>query len=340
MITLNATSELLRIFQLYKRADKSCMEYLASLYQKHIFEKGIGLWNARQEDVENDPAFIKSVIQFLQYFNGICQKSFENNKLFLLACKEAYISTINFVAGKFTMVEILSVFVDTLQKPQSTAVGSQKLTEPEIENLLYETISIFSHLKAKDVYVELYRVHLSRRLLNSRSASYEMEMNYVSKLKINCGAQFTSKLEGMLFDLDLSDDKEIINELIGPSEVKLTVKVLSAGCWPRNNPLTNILLPPPMASLNSFYNNYYVTKHNGSRKLEFILSLGTVEIKCTSRNKVYDLTVATVQAIVIMFFNDHGANGEIIFDFQKLRNKPRLRTMFWKEHYTPWPIPK
>ena len=58
-------------------------------------------------------------------------------------------------------------------------------------------MALFDHLSDKDVFVEFYRVGLAKRLLHSRSVSEDAERSFVSKLKLNCGAQFTSNLEGV-----------------------------------------------------------------------------------------------------------------------------------------------
>ena len=65
----------------------------------------------------------------------------------------------------------------------------------------------------KDAFEEYYKRHLARRLLNQKSASDDSEKMMIrwkkqswrhgfqslvfSKLKSECGCQFTSKLEGM-----------------------------------------------------------------------------------------------------------------------------------------------
>ena len=64
-------------------------------------------------------------------------------------------------------------------------------------------MQMFSYLNDKDVFNEIYRNQLAKRLLNQRSASDEHERMMIGKLKLKCGAQFTSKLEGMLNDLSV-----------------------------------------------------------------------------------------------------------------------------------------
>ena len=47
---------------------------------------------------------------------------------------------------------------------------------------------------------------LAKRLLLGKSASVDAEKSMLSKLKQECGAGFTSKLEGMFKDMELSKD--------------------------------------------------------------------------------------------------------------------------------------
>ncbi len=60
--------------------------------------------------------------------------------------------------------------------------------------------------QGKDVFEAFYKKDLAKRLLLGRSASADAEKAMIGKLKAECGAQFTSKLEGMFKDTDLSRD--------------------------------------------------------------------------------------------------------------------------------------
>ena len=61
-------------------------------------------------------------------------------------------------------------------------------------------------LQGKDVFEAFYKKDLAKRLLLGRSASTDAEKNMITKLKTECGSQFTNKLEGMFKDTDLSRD--------------------------------------------------------------------------------------------------------------------------------------
>ena len=58
----------------------------------------------------------------------------------------------------------------------------------------------------KDVFEAFYKKDLSKRLLVGKSASADAEKSMLLKLKQECGAHFTSKLEGMFRDIEVSKD--------------------------------------------------------------------------------------------------------------------------------------
>lgn len=58
-----------------------------------------------------------------------------------------------------------------------------------------QTVQLFAYLTDKDLFAEIYRNQLAKRLLNQKSASDDMERVMIGKLKMKCGAQFTTKME-------------------------------------------------------------------------------------------------------------------------------------------------
>lgn len=55
----------------------------------------------------------------------------------------------------------------------------------------------FRFIHGKDVFEAFYKKDLAKRLLVGKSASVDSEKSMLSKLKAECGAAFTSKLEGI-----------------------------------------------------------------------------------------------------------------------------------------------
>jgi Cullin family len=62
------------------------------------------------------------------------------------------------------------------------------------------------YLQDKDLFERYYKQHLAKRLLSGRIASEAAEHAMLSKLKTECGYQFTSKLEAMFADVRTSAD--------------------------------------------------------------------------------------------------------------------------------------
>lgn len=69
-----------------------------------------------------------------------------------------------------------------------------------------KTITLFRFITEKDAFERYYKAHLARRLLLNRSVSDDAERGMIAKLRIECGFQFTKKLEGMFHDIKLSSD--------------------------------------------------------------------------------------------------------------------------------------
>lgn len=151
------------------------------------------------------------------------------------------------------------------------------------------------------------RTQLARRLLNDRSSSSDMEKFMISRLKMNCGSQFTSKMEGMLNDLAIgADHKADFAKYLSHksfSQCDFSVTVLTGGYWPTYTAYDSIVLPPPMGTCLQLFTEFYGEK-TSKRKLQWYHALGNATVKAIYGKKTYDFNVTTLQAVVIMAFND------------------------------------
>ena len=80
------------------------------------------------------------------------------------------------------------------------------LTVHALRTNCFEALLLLSLSSGKDVFEAFYKKDLAKRLLVGKSASVDAEKSMLSKLKQECGAAFTSKLEGMFKDMELSKD--------------------------------------------------------------------------------------------------------------------------------------
>ena len=76
----------------------------------------------------------------------------------------------------------------------------ERLSDEAIEETLEKVVRLLAYVSDKDLFGEFYRKKLSKRLLFDQSANDDHERSILAKLKHQCGAQFTSKMEGMVTD--------------------------------------------------------------------------------------------------------------------------------------------
>jgi cullin-4 len=119
-------------------------------------------------------------------------------------------------------------------------------------------------IHGKDVFEAFYKKDLAKRLLVGKSASVDCEKSMLSKLKAECGAGFTSKLEGMFKDMELSRDinsafrsyKDNLpsseSDAVAPNAIDLTVNVLSMAYWPTYQPM-EVNIPSEMARFQEVF---------------------------------------------------------------------------------------
>merc|ERR1711988_1610513 len=94
----------------------------------------------------------------------------------------------------------LALFCDFLMKK-----GLKAKSEDEVMTILSRVVSLFAHLKDKDIFLDFYKRALSKRLLNKLSVSNDAEDAFLARLKVECGHQAIQKLASMFTDMRLSD---------------------------------------------------------------------------------------------------------------------------------------
>jgi cullin 1 len=317
--------DLSRMYRLFSRITNG-LDPIAEIFRSHITDMGTEKIEqrlsrcegaAKDKETNDDPEFIKDLLSVHDKFLGVVSDRFCGNALFQKALKDAFVELVNREVGKFNTADLISSFCDRLLKTGS----SEKLSDDEVEEYLEKTVQLFSYLTDKDLFAEIYRNQLAKRLLNQRSASNDMERAMIGKLKLRCGAQFTAKMEGMLNDLaigtDLSQNFEKFcrenPDKTGLGKMEFGVQVLTAGHWPTYKTV-ELTLPKIMQRCTQVYKEYYDGKGQlSNRRLQWSYSLGNATIKGTfAKGKTYDIAVTTLQAVALLAFN--GDNLTISFE--------------------------
>lgn len=161
----------------------------------------------------------------------------------------------------------------------------------------------------KDIFEAFYKKDLAKRLLLAKSASQDAENSMISKLKMECGAAFTAKLEGMFKDIRLSQDLNISfkQHLLNnqPSQTfngDMNINILTVGYWPLF-PIYNVNLPEKMVKYQEIFQKFYTSTYNG-RKLQWQPNLGHCILRANFLHGAKELQVSLFQAIVLLLFNN------------------------------------
>ena len=273
-----------------------------------------------QSDEPGGPemAFVRRVVELHDKHVALTAECWQNSTLFHKALKEAFEVCCNKQVGASTFAELLANFCDALLKKGG---GSEKLSDEAVEASLDKVVRLLAYVSDKDLFAEFHRKKLAKRLLSERSASDDAERSLLSKLKQQCGAQFTSKLEGMVNDMALAKDMqsafagwqaEQVEAGQPAGKLDLTVTVLTTGYWPTYKFLEMVLPSELVAGVEQF--KAFYDKRGGHRKLTWIYSMGTAHVLGRFTPKPIELVLNTLQAAILLMFNDAPGGGPLTYE--------------------------
>jgi cullin-4 len=329
--------DLARMYRLCGRI--KALEALKASFKSYIRKAG----SALVLDEEKDAEMIRSLLQLKSMLDGIIKGPFQGNLSFNTALKDAFEHFINQRANR--PAELLAKHLDAVMRGSLHKGIMSSKAEDEIEPSIDAALVLFRFIQGKDTFEAFYKKDLARRLLLNRSVSIDAEKMCISKLKAECGSQFTNKLEGMFKDVDLSHD--VMNAFksgttataatttttttnaqlasVAPG-LDMSVHVLTSGFWP-TYPILECTLPDELAAAQKVFMDFYLSKHQG-RRLVWHNSLGTCVIKAKFDGGAKELSVSLFQAAVLSLFNDTDTMSfKDIATATKLEDKELRRTL-------------
>ena len=219
------------------------------------------------------------------------------------------------------VAEALAKYVDACLKDnkRKLVTSTSSSFSKNNDNWAEAVISgVFCYLQAKDTFEAFYKQDLAKRLLWNRIVSMDVERHFVSLLKAECGAGYTSKMEGMFQDMDWSREtmsryKQTQYEHENASnnnyeyKLEMDMQVLTTGFWPVYPQYPKLILPQSLLDPQNKFTDYYKTKYQG-RRMTWQYALGHVVVrfkpKGESSSLTYELLVSLCQALVLLQFND------------------------------------
>lgn len=274
MLKNQKTEDLARMFRLFNRVPEG-LKTMVDCVSQYLREQGKALVTEEDGGKGDALSFVQNLLDLKDRFDHFLYHSFSGERQFkqMIASDFEYFLNLNRKSPEY-----LSLFIDDKLKK-----GVKGMTEQEIEQVLDKTMVLFRYLQEKDLFERYYKQHLAKRLLLNKSVSDDSEKNMISKLKTECGCQFTSKLEGMFKDMSVSNtmmDEFKTHVLMSNTNlygVDLNVRVLTTGFWPTqaSTPKSNI----PTAPRNAFeaFRRFYLAKHSG-RQLTLQPQLGWADL--------------------------------------------------------------
>lgn len=287
------------LHNLLGRVPEGLQELCASL-NKYIKAHGQVIVSS----IDRDKYMVQDLLDYKEKMDMIVNECFQKQEKFVYSLKEAFESFINQRPNK--PAELVAKYIDSKLKS-----GNKQATEDELEKILDQILVLFRFIHGKDVFEAFYKKDLAKRLLVNKSASVDAEKSMLSKLKAECGAAFTSKLEGMFKDIELSKDlmTTFRNHLASQKMdtlIDLHVNVLTMGYWPTYQPI-EINLPETLLNQQKAFHAFYTGKHTG-RKLQWQPNLGhcalIASFTVSGQTRRHELCVSLFQALVFLMFND------------------------------------
>ncbi|CAK4079420.1 unnamed protein product [Aphanomyces euteiches] len=323
--------DLRRMYTLFKRVPDTLEDIgqCATNYIKttglDLIQTQLSLQQTQSHTTESAIQFVNALLLLQDKFTTFLRQCWMDDKAFYKCIQrgfEAFMNTTRLCA--YTLAQ----YVDDMLK-------SKARFDADLERQADKIVGLFRFLSDKDVFEEFYKRFLSKRLLHAKGATDEGEKMVISKLKAECGYQFTSKLEGMFKDMamtkDLMDGFKKHNPLI-------SVQVLTMGYWPTETTNSTSNLPAEVRSWVQRFESFYFARHNG-RKLTWLHNMGSADVKAVFGHgdavARHELTVSTYQMCILMLFN-----GKPSWVYQEIQEKTGIEANDLKRHLISLCTPK
>ncbi|XP_065883604.1 cullin-1-like [Dysidea avara] len=301
------TDDLARMYQLVSRTEKGMVE-LRDRFEKHVLAQGTASVERNHETALNDPKVYFSALYnihrkhsemitrafsgdngFIQSLDKACSKFVNNNEVTKIAKSSA------------KSPELLAKFCDSLLRK-----SAKNPDDAELEDTLQSVITVFQYIEDKDVFQKFYTRMLARRLVQQNSASDDAEASMISKLKKECGFEYTSKLQCMFQDIsvskDLNDSFKSHIAATTPLQVDFSIQVLSTRSWPfQQGP--QFCLPEEFIQSQSRFTTFYNKQHSG-RKLTWLFNKSKGEIVTHCFKNRYTIQASMFQIAILLQFNE------------------------------------
>ncbi|KAJ3000209.1 hypothetical protein HDV02_000122 [Globomyces sp. JEL0801] len=238
--------------------------------------------------------WVEKILKLKADFDILFEQCFQKDAHFETSMTSAFQTIVN---DNPKSAEYISLYIDHSLRQQSKG----KLEE-EFDTLSDKAIAIFRFLKEKDMF-----------------ESEDAEKTMIGKLKLECGYQFTAKLEGMFTDTRVSNDlmvdfKKHIKDLeLTTKTPDLSLNVLTSTYWPFSTGDSTSLLPNVLSSTIMRFERFYISRYSG-RKVLWLRNMGTADLKAVFPKSNKELNMSTYAMIVLLTHFNEQENEPVTFE--------------------------
>lgn len=231
------------------------------------------------------------MIKLKNNFDILIEKCFKNHILFQDAKNRAF----SHLMSKEHYSKQLANFCDYEMK-----IGIKGADSSKIDEKIDDIMNIFKCLNNKMIFQFDYTKKLSDRLLANKTISLDAEKKLITKLKVEQGVSYVSKLTTMMDDLENTSN---IMDLYRTQDNKniFIAQILQNGAWEiEKSKFEKFCITSSMKSMISSFEAFYYKKFK-SHKLYWANLLGSTEIKfCNYLKKNYQSTSTPIQYCILL----------------------------------------
>ena len=203
---------------------------------------------------------------------------------------------------EMTLPELLGQYVDALMK-RDADLG---ISTAEDETICVEKCTqLFTYLQEKDIFQELYKTKLAKRLLQT-NPNEDLERAMLEKLQREMGKSYTHHLEGMLKDRDVGKDLQAkYVDYVKAKKIEqpcdFVAQVLTTGHWPPFK-ADKIILPDTLKKCIAVFDRFYkaASSAHQTRVLSWVHALGTVNLTAKFNSGSKEVTLSVFQTCILL----------------------------------------
>ncbi|KAJ1652740.1 Cullin-4A [Dispira simplex] len=267
--------------------------------------------------MDQDDTMVERLIQLKQQQDRVMAQCFRGDEQFLETFRSSFEHLMNARPAKPS--QLLARYIDHVLRS-----AGKNITEEHLEQTMNQVLTLFRYLHEKDVFETFYKRDLARRLLHNKSVSLDAERTMLVKLKQECGADFTHRLEGMFRDIEVSKDlqaefdptpfragkqrgKRLAAEsdaTVAEHELRFHAKILTESYWPTYERKENVVLPKAVIYYQNQFEKFYLTKNQG-RRMRWQDTLATCVVRVHFPLGMKELMMSGYQALILLVFTSN-----------------------------------